>query len=289
VDTDVQTAVFALSPAVRLHNVYAMTEAPLVAHWECPRGAPEPAPIGFPVPGVETSVDDEGVLSVRGAIFSGYTGHDPRSADGWFTTGDVVRFRRPGGPLHYVGRADTMVKVRGFRVEPGEVEAALRHHPAVRDAIVEARGGGRGAGLVAYVVSGAKPDLLRAFLAGRLPDYMIPGTWRLLDEFPLMENGKVDRQALRDAPEGTPEPTAGGSDDADTLLSEIRKVWERVLGVRVDIDQDFASLGGDSLRAVQIAFQVEALIGRELPFEVFTNAATVRNLAAACAAELSKG
>jgi non-ribosomal peptide synthetase component F len=196
-DVDLQRDVFSLSPELALHNVYGLSEAPLVAHWECDRAEVELAPIGFPVPGVEIAIGDDGDLSVRGAIFDGYTGCDPRSADGWFVTGDVVGRNSENGPLVYRGRADNMVKIRGFRIEPGEIEAVLLCHPGVRDAIIESQQRSNGAELVAHVVAAAPPSELRDYIAHALPDYMVPSRWQVLDGFPLLENGKVDRQALR--------------------------------------------------------------------------------------------
>lgn len=289
-DADLQRAVFELSPRVRLHSVYAMTEAPLIAHWECDRAEPAVAPIGRPVPGIEIAID-KGVLSVRGAIFDGYSGNDPRFPDGWFVTGDVVQVREPGGPLYYAGRADAMVKIRGFRIEPSEIEARLLGHPDVRGAIVEPRERDGGADLVAYVAS-AHPAArlvpeLRAFTGSALPEYMVPAHWRIVPEFPLLENGKVDRQALRRA--DRPDPVvAVAEDDGGPLTGQIREIWEQVLGMQpVGLDEEFSSLGGDSLRAIQIVLQVEALVGRELPFEIFVSSGTVRTLARACTANLA--
>lgn len=296
-DVDLQKEVFALSPELALHNVYAMSEAPLIAHWECDRARVELAPIGFPIPGTETAIDVDGVLSVRGAIFDGYTGYDPRSAEDWFVTGDVVERKNEEGPLHYRGRVDNMVKIRGFRIEPGEIEALLLGHPWVQDAIVEPYQRPGGADLVAHVVSDALPSELRDHVAGSLPDYMVPTRWQLLDEFPLLENGKVDRQALRLGLQQARQDSAASlpsaempeaDDDSDSLRSQIRGIWEEVLGVRpVEIDQEFRSLGGDSLHAIQIALEVESLVGRQLPFEVFADSPTVRALADACRAAVA--
>ena len=294
-DVDLQEEVFALSPELVLHNVYAMSEAPLIAHWECDRDRVELAPIGRPVPGTEIAIDGDGVLAVRGAIFDGYTGYDPRSADGWFVTGDVVGRRGDDGPLYYRGRADSMLKIRGFRIEPGEIEAVLLGHPRVRDAIVESQQRPNGAELVAHVVSDAPPSELREHIQASLPDYMVPARWQILERFPLLENGKVDRPALRQglqrALNAAPGPAElpEGDGDSDRLRSRIRAIWEEVLGVRpIDIDQEFRSLGGDSLHAIQIALEVESLVGTQLPFEVFAESPTVRALADACRVALAE-
>jgi acyl-CoA synthetase (AMP-forming)/AMP-acid ligase II/acyl carrier protein len=298
-DVDLQRDVFSLSHELVLHNVYGLSEAPLVAHWECDRREVELAPIGLPVPGVEIAIGDDGDLSVRGAIFDGYTGYDPRSADGWFVTGDVVGRKGKNGPLFYRGRGDNMVKVRGFRIEPGEIEAVLLRHPRVRDAIIEAQQRSNGADLVAHLIADAPPSELRDYVARALPDYMVPTRWQVLEGFPLLENGKVDRRALRRGLELTTQSTAVTSapvapagevdEDDDRLNSQIREIWEEVLGLRpIDIDQEFRSLGGDSLQAIEIALEVESLVGRELPFEVFAESPTVRALASACRAVLAE-
>lgn len=294
-DIDLQSDVFSLSPELTLHNMYGLSEAPLVSHWECDRTELELAPIGFPVPGVEIAIGDDGALSVRGAIFDGYTGQDPRSTEGWFVTGDVVGRKSENGPIFYRGRADSMVKIRGFRIEPGEIEAVLLHHPKVRDAIVESQQRPGGAELVAHVVAAATSSELRDYIVRALPDYMVPTRWQVLDRFPLLENGKVDRQALRLATLNTvatsapAAPTAEIDEDSDQLASQIRQIWEEVLELRpIDIDQEFRSLGGDSLQAIQIALEVESLVGRELPFEVFAESPTVRALANACRAVLAE-
>jgi non-ribosomal peptide synthetase component F/acyl carrier protein len=302
IDPELQSAVFALGPDVRLHNVYAMSEAPLVTHWECDRGRPAPAPIGRPVPGIEVDIDGvppggtgAGVLAVRGMTFDGYVGHDPRTVDGWFRTGDVVRREEPDGPLSYVGRADSMVKIRGFRVEPGEVEARLREHPLVRDAVVQPVSRNGSQVLAGYVLASEGPtgilDELRAHLRGRLPDYMVPALWHVRAAFPLLPNGKVDRQGLADDVDAVPPPADEHAGPGDGGLQDgIRRIWGEVLGTGpVDVDQDYVGLGGDSLHAVEIALRVEALVGRELPFEVFAHSTTVRTLASACEAALAAG
>jgi acyl-CoA synthetase (AMP-forming)/AMP-acid ligase II/acyl carrier protein len=297
-DVDLQRDVFSLSPELALHNMYGLSEAPLVTHWECSRAAAEAAPIGFPVPGVEVAIGGDGTLTVRGAIFDGYTGYDPRSADGWFVTGDVVGRKGEDGPLFIRGRADNMVKIRGFRVEPGEIEAVLLRHPQVRDAIIEAQERSAGPELVAHVVADAPQSELRDYVADALPVYMVPARWQILDSFPLLENGKVDRQSLRRGLEVAMQNTATVSGPAapaeidesgDRLSSQIRQIWEKVLGVQpIGIDQEFRSLGGDSLQAIEIAMEVESLVGRELPFEVFAESPTVRALASACRTVLAE-
>jgi acyl-coenzyme A synthetase/AMP-(fatty) acid ligase len=127
-----------------------------------------------------------------------------------YRTGDRVRWLADG-ELEYLGRTDFQVKVRGFRVEPGEVEAALGAHPAVAHAAVDARGEGPERRLCAWIVAAgglaADPAALRAHLADRLPEYMVPSAWSVLDALPLTPSGKVDRRAL-------PEPDAAAAPPA---------------------------------------------------------------------------
>src|SRR5262249_40607162 len=118
-----------------------------------------------------------------------------------YKTGDLAR-RLPSGDLEYLGRIDHQVKIRGFRIELGEIEAVIGQHPQVRASVVVARGYGPGdKRLVAYVVGGAGADLpdlpeLRGFLRDKLPEFMVPSAFVVLDQLPLTENGKIDRRAL---------------------------------------------------------------------------------------------
>ncbi|HLB77661.1 MAG TPA: condensation domain-containing protein, partial [Candidatus Dormibacteraeota bacterium] len=174
-----------------------------------------------------------------------------------YRTGDVVRWR-PDGVIDYLGRADDQVKIRGFRIEPGEVEARLRNHPEVAEAAVVAREDEPGhKRLVAYLVpasGSAEPTTaaLRAFLAERLPDYMVPSAFVVLDRLPLSPNGKLDRKALP-APDLSAVAAAGyvaPRTDAEAVLAGI---WAEVLGVeRVGIEDNFFGLGGDSILSIQV-------------------------------------
>ncbi|AGC45224.1 non-ribosomal peptide synthetase [Myxococcus stipitatus DSM 14675] len=173
-----------------------------------------------------------------------------------YRTGDRVRWREDGR-LEYLGRSDFQVKVRGYRIELGEIESALRAHPLVGDAVVVVRDDApSGARLVAYAVpSGAErpePAALRAFLESRLPEYMVPAAFVLLDALPLSDNGKVERRALP-APELTvrgPEQEEAPRDAKETALVAI---WAQVLGrPHVGIHEDFFELGGDSILGIQV-------------------------------------
>ncbi|HWG98304.1 MAG TPA: amino acid adenylation domain-containing protein, partial [Pilimelia sp.] len=168
-----------------------------------------------------------------------------------YRTGDLVRWRADG-VLEILGRTDDQVKVRGFRIEPGEIETALTAHPAVSQAAVVARDGR----LVAYTVGGAEPGELRRSLAERLPDYMVPATFVALDALPLTPNGKVDRHAL---PAPAARPAAGtsparGSAAPRTPHEELLcGLFADVLGVdALGVEADFFDHGGDSILSMQL-------------------------------------
>ncbi|HEV7509115.1 MAG TPA: amino acid adenylation domain-containing protein [Thermoanaerobaculia bacterium] len=200
-----------------------------------------------------------------------------------YRSGDLARWRRDGD-LEYLGRIDRQVKVRGFRIELGEIEAALAEHPGVREAAVVAREDRPGdVRLVGYVSLAAGPDpspqALAAFLAERLPGYMVPAAWVLLDRLPLTANGKVDRAALP-APE---EHGEGGAYVAPRSPVEevLAGIWEEVLELqRVGVEDDFFALGGHSLVAAQVTSRVLKAFSVDLPLRFLFEHPTVAALAA---------
>jgi pristinamycin I synthase-3/4 len=198
-----------------------------------------------------------------------------------YRTGDRVR-RLESGELESLGRLDEQVKVRGFRIEPGEVEAALAAHPAVFRAVVAARGEGAERRLVAYVVprqGGVDAAALRAHAASLLPEHMVPGAWVVLESLPLTPSGKVDRRAL-------PAPDLQSSERAReaprTPTEEVlAAVFAEVLGVdAVGRDEGFFDLGGHSLLAAQVTSRVRAALGVDLPLRGLFDAPSVAALAA---------
>ncbi|HEX2187551.1 MAG TPA: amino acid adenylation domain-containing protein, partial [Longimicrobiaceae bacterium] len=305
---------------VRLVNSYGPTEATIVATFadvgeaeapdplraEIPEMPLSPVPIGRPIANARAYVLDAhlgpapagvaGELFLGGAcVARGYLGRpaltaerfvpDPFAADGgarMYRTGDRVRWR-PDGVLEFLGRTDAQVKVRGFRVEPGEVEAALARHPAVRECAVVAREDVPGdVRLVAYVAPAPGEEAppateLRGFLGATLPAYMVPAAFVALERLPLTAGGKLDRRALP-APDGT----SGAQGDAPrTPLEEIvAGIFAEVLRVeRVGMHEGFFTLGGHSLLATQVASRVRAALHVDLPLRVLFEAPTAAGLA----------
>ncbi|HZE63356.1 MAG TPA: amino acid adenylation domain-containing protein, partial [Pyrinomonadaceae bacterium] len=200
-----------------------------------------------------------------------------------YKTGDLVR-RRSTGELEFLGRIDNQVKVRGYRVELGEVETVLAEHESVRDAVVIVRKDQGDKHLAAYVVprEGTAPTAneLRMFLSERLPSQMVPSLFVVLEELPLSANGKIDRAAL---------PAINGNQAAssercvlpqDKLELKLQRIWEKVLSLSpIGMDDNFFELGGHSLLAVRLFAQIERSLGRNLPLATLFQAPTIRSLA----------
>nr|WP_239072416.1 non-ribosomal peptide synthetase [Streptomyces bauhiniae] len=204
-------------------------------------------------------------------------------SDRLYRTGDLARWR-PDGVLELLGRKDFQVKLHGLRVELGEIEAVLRAHPAVREAVVTAReDAARGRHLVGHAVAhpgpAPRPDELRAHLAKALPAYMVPASVLVLDELPLNVNGKLDRKALGALAVTPDEPGSGPAAEAPAGAWEeyIATVWQDILGTAsVGRDDDFFALGGDSMSALRCLTR----IGNGLRWPDLFRHPTVRGLAA---------
>jgi polyketide synthase PksJ len=310
-----------------LHNLYGPTEAAVdVTWWPCPRTeAIDRVPIGRPIANTQIYIVDRhgrprpiglpGELCIGGVqVGRGYWNQpaltaarfvpDPFSREPGarlYRTGDLARFLADG-TIEYLGRGDGQVKIRGVRIELAEIEAALRSHPDVRDAIVQPHGEGDDRGLVAYVVSdapvGGRPGLpdrlpdLRAHLRARLPESFVPGSFVSLPAMPLLPNGKIDRRALRPA-SATPVDA-----DADTeaiahahaengrpgqthdLEQVIAEIWRDVLGVdSVGRDDHFFDLGGHSLRMIRVHGRLRTISPRPLRLLDLFEHPTIRTLA----------
>ncbi|HEU4560668.1 MAG TPA: amino acid adenylation domain-containing protein [Longimicrobium sp.] len=273
-------------PRVELTNQYGPTESGEVTEWECAPGLSRISigraihnstvyvldRVGQPVP-----VGVAGELFIGGiAVARGYLGRprltaerfvpDPFGEPGarMYRTGDLCRWL-PDGTVEYLGRTDFQVKVRGFRVELGEIEARLASHPGVREAVVlaldDAAGGKR---LVAYLVGEeVESEALRVHLSEQLPDYMVPAAFVRLETLPLNPNGKLDRKALP-----APDADAFDTDAYEAPLGEVEEllagIWSELLRVeRVGRQDDFFKLGGHSLMAVRVISRVRQVLGVE--------------------------
>ncbi|MFD7611484.1 amino acid adenylation domain-containing protein [Streptomyces sp. NPDC059828] len=203
-----------------------------------------------------------------------------------YRTGDVVRQAGAHAVLEFVGRADHQVKIRGFRVEPGEIEQVLVGQPGIAGAVVVVHEGR----LAAYV-TGTVPDIgeLRAYLAERLPEHMVPATVTLLAAFPLTAGGKVDRAALPEPQPVPAAPVAARRPPRTPAEQLIAAVWADVLGVpEVGADDNFFHLGGDSLTAVRVVGRVFDVFGMISPYTIF-DAPTLAEFAAAVTAASDEG
>nr|WP_052478487.1 non-ribosomal peptide synthetase [Kibdelosporangium sp. MJ126-NF4]CEL18507.1 Siderophore biosynthesis non-ribosomal peptide synthetase modules @ Bacillibactin synthetase component F [Kibdelosporangium sp. MJ126-NF4]CTQ97991.1 Siderophore biosynthesis non-ribosomal peptide synthetase modules @ Bacillibactin synthetase component F (EC 2.7.7.-) [Kibdelosporangium sp. MJ126-NF4] len=291
------------SPGRRMMHVYGPTEATVVATMSDRLAGADTPPIGRPIGGTSAYVLDTGLTPVPPGVVGelylagaglarGYLNRPGLTADRFiaspfgtsgqrmYRTGDLVRWREDGN-LEFVGRADNQVKIRGHRVELGEVEAAVRACPGVRQAAVSAITGRGGAkNLVAYVVPEAGESLdagtLRAQLAARLPEHMVPAAVVALDAFPLTPSGKLDRRALP-----IPEQTAAEGRAPRTPHEEILcGLFAEILGLRsVSAADNFFDLGGHSLLATKLVSRVRTALGVELTIRAVFETPTVAGLA----------
>jgi amino acid adenylation domain-containing protein len=201
-----------------------------------------------------------------------------------YRTGDVVR-RRRDGQIDFLGRVDDQAKVRGFRIEPGEVEHALALHPGLRDvAVVTDRDAAGATRLVCYFTEsdGTGADELRDFLSGRLPSYMIPAVFVRLDDMPRSPSGKLDRRALPSPREAQPRPGASYVPPATATEKETARVWGEILGVnRVGVREKFFEAGGNSLKIVELFEKLDALYPGTLSVAELFEHPTVAAMAAA--------
>jgi acyl carrier protein len=291
---------------VELHNLYGPTEAAVdVTAWRCGPRADGRVPIGRPIANTRMYVLDgrqesvgvgvAGELYIGGvAVGRGYLGRPALTAEKFlpdpfspepgarmYRTGDTGRWLVDGN-IEYVGRRDGQVKVRGQRVELGEVEEALRRQPGVREAAATLReGGGDGGGLlVAYVAGEAEWEELREGLRKELPEAMVPGAWVRVERLPLTPSGKVDRRALPAPDMSRPqmkEPFAPARTRTERVLAEI---WSEVLKVTpVGVHDDFFALGGDSLLATRLIFKTRSALHIEVPVRTIFEARTISRLA----------
>ena len=303
-------------PDADLCNEYGPTEATVWSHaWIDDGSDLTDVPIGTPIPGACHAVLDElgrpvpvgevGELFIGGAgVAAGYlddpdataqrfvqpgatTGHPPEGP--WYRTGDLVRSDH-AGCLSFVGRVDRQLKVRGHRIEPGEVEAAIRRHAGavaadVRDVVVTSTGSGDRTDLVAFVVAGGgfEPTAARRALLDRLPTAFVPSVIHQVDSMPLLPSGKIDVEALRSVPRpARPEPDRPEPDRVVTSDDDVRSMialWEDVIGTEgIGPDDEFFDVGGHSLAAMSILARVLRERGVNMPMATFHSSPTPRAL-----------
>jgi amino acid adenylation domain-containing protein len=294
---------------VRVHNLYGPTECTIDATWWSHEpGSNGAVSIGRPVWNSAAYVLDgdlqpvapgqAGELFIGGVcVGRGYWNRpeltaerfvpDPFSPEpGWrmYRTGDLARLR-PDGNLECLGRADHQIKLRGFRIEPAEIEAALSRHPAVRRSVVVlGAGAGQERFLAAYVAhdpaAAPSPAELRDHLKGLLPEHMIPAAYVAMERLPELPNGKINRAAL---PEPRPADRARAADRVAPRTAEeiaLAEIWRQVLGVgEVAVDDHFMDLGGHSLLAAQLVWRVRQSMGIDLPLGAIFEAPTLGQLA----------
>jgi hypothetical protein len=291
---------------VEVVNLYGPAEACIdaAAHRFDPADPSPSVALGRPVANLRAYVLDAslgpvppgaaGELWLAGAgLGRGYHGRPGMTAEGWlpdpfaaepgarmYRTGDRARWRTDGA-LEFLGRADLQVKVRGVRVEPGEVEAALAELPGVREAAVAVRGEGDAARLVAWVAAegeAAEPGALAAALRRRLPEPMVPSLFAPVDALPRTPGGKLDRGAL---PDPVAAPAAAYVEPRTETERALAAMWSELLGVeRIGAGDSFFAAGGHSLLAMQVASRVRAGLGLELPLRALFDHPRLADLAA---------
>ena len=298
-----------VSRSAEVWNMYGPTETTIWSSIRRVTGKEEhTVPIGSPIRSTEFHIlssdgravgpGEEGELCIGGeGLARGYYERPQLTAEKFipdsfssrldarlYRTGDLVRCG-PDGEIHFLGRIDHQVKVRGFRIEPGEIEEALVQYPQIRQSVVVAREDRLGEKfLTAYIVPDSNgtvtPAQLRRYLAGKLPEYMVPRAFVRLAALPLTPNRKVDRAAL-------PPPQSADFDQdvtyvppRDATERKLVELWEEILNVRpIGIRTSFFDLGGHSLLAVRLFMKILPVFARDLPISTLFRAPTIEKLA----------
>jgi amino acid adenylation domain-containing protein len=293
-----------------LVNLYGPTEATIDStYWICERGTTtEPVPIGLPVANMRAYILDSSLqpvpIGVAGELYlsgeglgRGYLHRPELTGESFipnrfssepgqrlYRTGDLARYLADGN-IEYVRRVDYQLKLRGSRIELGEIAAVINAYPQVREAVVVAREAKSGdQRLVAYAV--AEPESvvtaseLRAYLRDKLPEYMVPSHYVLLEALPLTPNGKIDRRALPEPDRLTPELGAAYSAPRTEVEETIGAIWQEVLQLeKVGVFDNFFDLGGHSLLAMQVIARIRETFKVNMPLRYFFERPTVAGLA----------
>ncbi|OYD09085.1 hybrid non-ribosomal peptide synthetase/type I polyketide synthase [Paludifilum halophilum] len=292
---------------VEICNEYGPTETVVgcMYHRFNPRKDTAPSvPIGVPAANVEIYILDRnqnplppgavGELYIAGdGVARGYMGRSELTAEKFvphpfrperrmYKTGDLARFL-PDGIIEFIGRMDEQIKLRGYRIEKGEIESRLRDHPAIQEAVaVLRRDDWREPFLTAYYVAQKEFSVteLRDDLLQTLPEYMIPSHFIPLEKIPLTANGKLDKEALPKIPGDRPRQVAEYVTPQTDMERVISEVWKSVLGLeQVGVDDKFFEVGGHSLNLIQVNNQLKEKTGREIPIVEMFNHPTIRSLA----------
>lgn len=298
-------------PDARLYNLYGPTETAVdVTAWSCPHVFEgEVVPIGRPIANTAVYILDRqlrpvpagvpGELCIGGVqVGRGYLNraelteqrfvtdpHGSESGARMYRTGDLGRYL-PDGNIEFLGRNDEQAKIRGIRIEPGEIEARLNGHPGVREAVVLVRADEQGEKrLVAYCTArdaeSVTAEKLRDYLAATLPEYMVPSAFVRLESFPVTSNGKLDRRRLP-APVWEAYARGENEDPRGEVEEVLAGLWQELLGSgRVNRNDNFFCLGGHSLLAVRLMARVARLCGVELPISEIFKSPTLRSFAKA--------
>ena len=308
IPTDLPRRIRAVAPNCRVISLGGATEASIwsILHPVTPQDEDRPSiPYGRPMRNQRFHVLDRGLndcpdwvpggLYIEGlGLALGYLDDPGKTAASFIThpatgarlykTGDLGRYM-DNGSLEFLGREDFQVKIRGHRIEPGEIEAALNSHPGVSGSVVVPVGRtGEDLRLVAYVRTAMDNDglaaALSAHLAARLPAYMLPAAYVGLSALPVTDNGKIDRKALPPPPLA---PETGGrphAAPATTTERALAGLWEELLGrTGIGTDEDFFAVGGDSLLAARLVLRVRKAFDRDLPLAALFEAPTIAGLA----------
>ena len=297
-------------PHIPLLNAYGPTEcSDDVTHFPISQPLAQTqvhTPIGRPIQNMQLYILDRKLrplpIGVNGELYvggvgvgRGYLNDVQRTAEAFvanpfsdepamrlYKTGDLARYL-PDGTIEFLGRIDHQVKIRGYRIELGEIEALLRQHSSIQDVVVIVREDTPGnKSLVAYVVtsSAVTSNDLRHYLKEKLPDYMVPAAFILLESLPLTPNGKLDRRAL-------PSPEYGRSEQDENFVSpvlpvhqQLIEIWEELLEARpIGIRDNFFELGGHSLLAIRLVDRMEQVWGKKIPPATLLAGATIEQLA----------
>jgi len=299
-----------------LHNLYGPTEASIdVTAWQCQKDSHDKiVPIGRPIANTQIYILDKHLqpvpIGVSGELYIGGIGlargywnrpdltkekfiSSPFVAgERLYKTGDLARFC-PDGNIEFLGRIDYQVKIRGFRIEIGEIEAVLQQHPQVRETIVVAKDklNQDQTCLVAYIVLTQKANIfvneLRDFLKEKLPEYMVPSAFVVLDEFSLTANGKIDRRALP-SPQIGLEIRTNYQPPQSEIEKAIAQVWQQVLQLeKVGIHDNFFDLGGHSIMMLQVNNKLRHILQRDISVVSMFQHPTIHSLAQSLNQQLS--